>query len=201
MTQSTPPIRTLCCLAALAVATAACGRDTRKAGGADTQAARADSGTRPAANRGAGLEPAALPPTERAQVYAAAVSAFLPRGQAVNVLVNPATLPPTGYDPGPALPPDVVKAMLRTRTFRGVCKPPPAAGQAPVCDTRQPGYVVRFADVFRGHGDTLQTYSLSERFQPSASGRQSTLPLEMRFHLLRLNGRWTVVRSSAAGGS
>ena len=148
--------------------------------------------------RGAGMQPAPLQPAERAQLYAAALGAsFDVRDPGLTLLVNPTTLPARGYEPGPALPPDVVQAMLGTSAFRGVCQPPaPAPGRAPVCNSSQAGYVVRVSDVFRGRGDTLQTYALSERFDTPASGTHSAFRLEAAYQLVRRGGRWAVARTA-----
>jgi hypothetical protein len=166
-------------------------------------AALACGDERDAGWRGAGMQPASLPPAERAQVYAAALGAsFDLADPGLRLVVNPATLPATGYAPGPVLPPDVVQAMLATNAFRGTCQPrAPSPGRAPVCDAPQAGYVVRVSDVFRARGDTLQTFALSERFDTPASGTHSAFRLEAAYQLVRRGGRWAVARTARITGA
>jgi hypothetical protein len=147
--------------------------------------------------RGRGLVPASLPPTQRAQVYTAALQASFDFGPSLVLLLDPHALPRRVADStGRALPPDVVRAMLGSGTFQGTCRPAPPvrAGMAPRCPVETPGYVVRVSDVFRGTGDTLQVYAEAKRYDTARSGAHKAFTLEEVYQLVRRDRAWVVVR-------
>ncbi len=150
--------------------------------------------------RGLAAERAELTPADQAAAYATALRAAfdLP---ATTLLIDPRMLPSQGgYDETDArMDEAVARALIATRAVSGECVPSGGTvNRAPACDVRNPGYAVRFSELFQSPGDTLRLYLVAERYRPTVDTLtyHSPFRMEERYHLARTAGRWQVARKA-----
>lgn len=147
-------------------------------------------------DRGAGLEVASLPASERASAYAAAVREAFDVGPGLVLLLDPDVLPSarsgkTTHE----LPADVIRRLRGTGVIQGTCQPRSATERrAPICTARSAGYVIRLSDIFRIASDSVQLYLTAERYRPSQDSTRAASPLrlEQRYNLARHGNAWVV---------
>jgi hypothetical protein len=153
--------------------------------------------------RGRGLDEAQLAPAEQARVYRAALGQAFDLGPALTLMLEPRQLPRTrGYQGGEAVDDALRRAILAEGTVQGVCTPVRRdARHAPRCAAGRPGYVVRFSDVFRMPGDSVQVHVTGERFDTPTSGPHGAFRFEGVYQIVRRDGRWRVVREGRVKGS
>src|SRR5688572_11841964 len=109
--------------------------------------------------RGPGLKLSPLPVPSRVAVYDVALRSAFDVGPGLVLMLDPRLLPrESGLGEGRPMPKPVVDALQRERVVHGICQPPAEARQAPICDASGPGYIVRFSDVFRMGGDSVQLH-------------------------------------------
>ena len=153
--------------------------------------------------RGKGLQLATLPVAERAAVYRSALRAAFDIGPSLVLLLHPRQLPRTaGLAGGAPVPAELAAALESSGIVQGRCDVPDESAegrggrptQAPRCEARLPGYVVRFSDVFRRPPDSVQVYVEAERFATAASGPAQPFRFEKAYQLVGGGTSWRVAR-------
>ncbi|HEU4564848.1 MAG TPA: hypothetical protein VFS05_09375 [Gemmatimonadaceae bacterium] len=147
--------------------------------------------------RGRGLEAAALPAGEQAEIYDAVLRAAFDIGPGMTLLVSPRQLPATaGVEGGPPLSPEVIRALEQRRVVQGTCAPPTAAkgSEAPRCEAPALGYLVRLSPIFRSPGDTLRVHLRADHYALTGGAPVPTFHFEKAYELVRRDDRWRVVR-------
>ena len=146
--------------------------------------------------RGPGLKLTQLPVPAKVAIYDAAVRSAFDVGPALTLMLDPRFLPRTsGLGPGTSVPQALVDALRRAGVVQGVCEPPAeAAREAPVCEAANPGYIVRFSDVFRIAGDSVQLHIAVERFNTRTSVKSEILRFEKAFQVVGKGTTWRVAR-------
>jgi hypothetical protein len=147
-------------------------------------------------DRGAGLEVASLPASDRASAYAAAVREAFDVGPGLVLLLDPNVLPSarsgkTTHE----VPSDVIRRLRGAGVIQGTCQPHSRTERmAPICTARTAGYIVRVSDIFRLATDSVQLYLTAERYRPSRDSTRaaSRLRLEQRYSLARHGNAWVV---------
>lgn len=167
-------------LAALLVATAGC----------------AEKKTGDGFVRGTGLRVTELPVPARVAIYDAAVKSAFDVGPGLTLLLDPRLLPRTkGLGPGTPVPKGVVEALRERGIVQGTCQPPgELAKEAARCDVANPGYIVRFSDIFGMAGDSVQVHVAVERYNTSTSANAEVMRFEKAFQVVGSGGNWRVVR-------
>jgi hypothetical protein len=148
--------------------------------------------------RGRGLPAAELTVDAQASIYEAAVRASFDLGPDLTLLLEPRYLPrAAGQAGGEETGADLLAALRRRGVVQGSCEPPHDGTRAvPVCPARGPGYVVRFSEVFRGAGDTVQVHMSALRFRTAAAEPAEALSFERAYQLTGSGRRWVVVREA-----
>lgn len=147
--------------------------------------------------RGHGLHVAELPLRDQVAIYQEAVGgAFAVGDPDLYLLLNPRLLPrTTGYVGGEPMTPALRNALLSTHIVQGTCEPVETTGpyKAARCSARLAGYVVRFSDILRLRGDTMQVYLFVQRYSlPGASGA-SRLRFERVYKVVKHPTGWDAV--------
>lgn len=144
--------------------------------------------------RGPGLHPASLSPSAEAAVYEAAAGAAFDLGPGLSLLLDPQRLPRSeGLEGGDAVPSAVVSAAQSRGVVRGTCETPRTGSRAvPVCRAELPGYVLRFSDVLRVGGDSVEVYLLATRYRTAASQPAEALTFERAYKLRGSGASWRV---------
>src|SRR5688572_3776410 len=121
--------------------------------------------------RGPGLKTTQLPVPAKVAIYDASVKSAFDVGPALVLMLDPRFLPRTrGLGPGEPMPKNLITALQSSGVVKGVCESPAVeAREAPLCEAASPGYIVRFSDVFRMRGDSVQVHIAVERFNTKTS--------------------------------
>ncbi len=146
--------------------------------------------------RGPGLRVAAMPVDARVTIYDAAVRQAFDVGPDLHLLLDSAFLPrERGLEGGKAVPKDLANALRTRGVVKGACKPLPGAVRgAPVCDAPAPGYIVRFSEIFRLNGDTVQLHLATERYNTPTSAALEVMKFEKAYQLVGKGTTWRVAR-------
>lgn len=148
--------------------------------------------------RGPGLRVAGtLPAAARAVIYDAAVREAFDVGPGLSLLLGANFLPRTpGLDGGAPVPKDVADALRQRGVIRGVCASLPGTERgAPVCDAPEPGYIVRFSEIFRMSADSVQVHVAAERYNTPTSAALELMRFEKAYQLVGSGMSWRVVRA------
>jgi len=147
--------------------------------------------------RGPGLRVAPLPVAARVVIYQAAVREAFDVGPGLSLLLASTFLPrTTGLEGGAAVPKDLADALRVRGVVRGVCRSVAvAAREAPVCDAADPGYIIRFSEVFRMSGDSVQVHLAAERYNTPTSAALELMRFEKAYQLVGKGTTWRVVRA------
>jgi hypothetical protein len=147
--------------------------------------------------RGPGLKVSQLPIPAKVAIYDAALKSAFDVGPGLTLMLDPRLLPRTsGLGAGTPVPKNLVDALRAARVVHGTCQPPTEdSREAPVCDAPNPGYIVRFSDVFRMGGDSVQVHIAVERFNTSTSAKSEILRFEKAYQVVGKGTAWTVARS------
>jgi hypothetical protein len=142
--------------------------------------------------RGHRLTLATLSADSRARAYEAALrGSFELRDPALTLLLDRRVLPREGGFGGTQRMNGAVEKALRDHhTVQGACEPDVTARRTPQCTARGPGYVVRFSDVFRRGGDTLEVYLGVQKFDTPSSGASEALRFERAYRLVPRGNEW-----------
>lgn len=147
--------------------------------------------------RGAGLAAADLASSERAEVYRVALdAAFDLDDPTLTLLLDPRLLPrASGFAVGDRMPPGVVTAIRARGTVLGTCEPAVADSRIGArCTARGPGYVVRFSDVFRMTGDSVQVYLAVRRFDLPSAVKSHHFKFERAYQITGAGESWRAAR-------
>ena len=156
--------------------------------------------------RGPGLRVAgAIPDAARAVIYDAAVREAFDVGPGLSLLLAANFLPrTTGLEGGAPVPKGVADALRQRGVVRGVCRSLPGTERgAPVCDAPEPGYIVRFSEIFRVSADSVQLHLAAERYNTPTSAALEVMRFEKAYQLVGKGMTWRVVRAgrvTLAGG-
>lgn len=149
--------------------------------------------------RGHGLRPARLPAATEARIDEAALDgAFDVNDPALTLLLDPRMLPRTGgmADGGRMLKP-LAAALEQGRVIKGECEPPiTTSRKTPTCEARGPGYVVRFSDVLRVGGDTVEVYVAAQKYETPTTRGQESLRFERAYQLVGRGEDWRTIREA-----
>ena len=147
--------------------------------------------------RGHGLKAAELPLRDRVAIYQEAVGgAFTVGDSDLYLLLNPRLLPRTaGYVGGEPMTPALRNDLLKTRIVQGTCEPVETTGpyKAARCNARLAGYVVRFSDILRLRGDTMQVYLFVQRYSLPGAPDASRLRFERVYKVVKHPTGWDAV--------
>ena len=147
--------------------------------------------------RGPGLRVAPLPFTARAVIYEAAVREAFDVGPGLSLLLAPTFLPrTTGLEGGAVVPEGLADALRARGVVRGACRSVagPARG-APVCDAPDPGYIVKFSEIFRVSEDSVQVHLAAERYNTPTSAALELMRFEKAYQLVGKGTTWRVARA------
>ena len=146
--------------------------------------------------RGSGLKLTQLPVPAKVAIYDAALRTAFDVGPGLTLLLDPRFLPrTTGLGPGAPVPKNLVAALQERGVVQGLCQPPAeAVREAPRCEVANPGYIVRFSDIFRMRGDSVQVHVAVERYNTSTSAKSEILRFEKAYQVVGKGTRWRVVR-------
>ena len=146
--------------------------------------------------RGHDLQVADLPLADRVHIYQEAIGGSFQVGDpSLYLLLDPRLLPRAGgYGDASALSQATQNELIRSHIVQGTCVPTGgnAAGVAH-CQAPLAGYVVRFTDVFRMHGDTMNVYLYVQRYSTPTSTGVGRLRFEREYKLVRQGSAWTAV--------
>ncbi len=146
--------------------------------------------------RGRGLSVAQLSARDRAHVYEAATRvAFDVSDPSLSLLLDPRQLPRTVGLAATGRVSDDVRGELRARgVIKGSCEPPLQGVKGTAhCKAPLPGYVLRFSPVFSLHGDTVQVYLFSQKYDTQGSGISQTLRFERAYKVVAAGGEWRAI--------
>ena len=146
--------------------------------------------------RGPGLKTTQLPVPARVAIYDVALRSAFDVGPGLILMLDPRYLPRTsGLGPGTPVPKPLTDALRQAGIVRGTCTPPAAESrEAPVCEASGPGYIVRFSDIFRMRGDSVQVHVAVERFNTSTSAKSEIMRFEKAYQVVGKGTTWRVVR-------
>lgn len=146
--------------------------------------------------RGSGLRVATLPVAARVAIYDAAVREAFDVGPGLSLLLHPLFLPrEQGLEGGNAIAKDLADALRSRGVVKGVCRALPGAARgAPVCDAVAPGYIVRFSEVYRMTGDSVQVHLAAERYNTPTSAALELMRFEKAYQLVGKGTAWRVAR-------
>ncbi len=147
--------------------------------------------------RGPGLRVATLPIAARVSIYDAAVREAFDVGPGLSLLLAMEFLPRArGLDGGAKVQPNLATALKERGVVKGVCKSLPGAPRgAPVCDAADPGYIVRFSEVFRVSDDSVQVHLAAERYNTTTSAPLELMRFEKAYQLVGKGTTWRVARA------
>lgn len=153
--------------------------------------------------RGPGLKLTQLPVASKVAVYDVALRSAFDLGPGLVLMLDPRFLPrESGLGPGRPMPKPLIDALRQRRVVHGICEPPAEASrQAPVCEASGPGYIVRFSDVFRMGGDSVQLHIAVERFNTRTSMQSEILRFEKAFQVVGNGTTWRVARQGRFGAA
>jgi|SRR6185503_16263965 len=142
--------------------------------------------------RGHRLTIATLSADARARAYEAALrGSFELRDPSLTLLLDRRVLAREGGFGGTQRMNGAVEKALRDHgTVLGACEPDVTARRTPVCTARGPGYVVRFSEVFRRGGDTVEVYLAVQKFDTPSSGASEALRFERAYRLIPRGDDW-----------
>jgi hypothetical protein len=149
--------------------------------------------------RGHKLRPAGLSATERASVYKAALAAaFEVDDPALTLLLDRRVLPRIGgMGEEGRVAASTERALRDGKVIHGLCEPPiTESRKTPVCQARGPGYVVRFSDVFRRGGDSVEVHLAVQKFDTPSSGASESLHFERAYQLVGGGDHWRAAREA-----
>ena len=151
--------------------------------------------------RGPGLKLAQLPVPSRVAVYDVALRSAFDVGPGLVLMLDPRLLPrESGLGPGRPMPKPLVDALRQQRVVQGICESPTEASrQAPICEASSPGYIVRFPDVFRMGGDSVQLHIAVERYNTASSVQSEIMRFEKAFQVVGRGTTWRVARQGRFG--
>ena len=146
--------------------------------------------------RGSGLQIRELPVAAKVAIYDAAVKTAFDVGPELTLLLDPRLLPRTkGLGPGAPVPKNVVDALRERGIIKGTCQAPEETSkEAARCDVANPGYIVRFSDVFRMAGDSVQVHVAVERYNTATSANAEVMRFEKAYQVVGSGESWRVVR-------
>ncbi len=146
--------------------------------------------------RGRAHAVADVPLALQVRAYDAAVRTAFDVGPSLHLLAAPTFLSrSSGYGAGDSLPPALLSALQASRVIAGRCSPAAeAADRAPTCSARQPGYVVRFSELYQIAKDSVELYLYSQVYAPSEGARPQPFAFEMAYQMARRGESWRVVR-------
>ena len=148
--------------------------------------------------RGPGLRVAGnLSPAARAAIYDAAVREAFDVGPGLSLLLAGEFLPrTTGLEGGTPVPKELADALRQRGVVRGVCRSLPGAERgAPVCDAADPGYIVRFSEIFRVSADSVQLHVAAERYNTPSSAALELMRFEKAYQVVGKGTTWRVARA------
>ena len=153
--------------------------------------------------RGSGLRVAGLPVPARVTIYDAAVREAFDVGPGLTLLLDSTFLPrERGLEGGKAVPKDLDAALRARGVVKGVCRTLPREERgAAVCDAADPGYIVRFSEIYRMTGDTVQLHLAAERYNTPRSAALEVLRFEKAYQLVGRGTTWRVVRAGRVTNS
>ena len=151
--------------------------------------------------RGPGLKLAQLPVPSRVAIYDVALRSAFDVGPGLVLMLDPRLLPrERGLGPGRPMPTPLVDALQQQRVVHGVCESPAEESrEAPICDASGPGYIVRFSDVFRMGGDSVQLHIAVARYNTRTSVQSEMLRFEKAFQVVGRGTTWRVARQGRFG--
>lgn len=146
--------------------------------------------------RGSGLETTHLPVAAKVAIYDVALRAAFDVGPGLTLLLDPRFLPRTaGLGIGPPVPKELVDALQRRGVVHGICQPSAAESrEAARCEVANPGYIVRFSEVFRIRGDSVQLHVAVERYNTETSAASEVLRFEKAYQVVGSGTTWRVAR-------
>lgn len=147
--------------------------------------------------RGAGLRVASIATDARVSVYDAAVREAFDVGPELHLLLDSTFLPrERGLEGGKAMSAELASALRRRGVVKGACAPVAVMeGGARVCDAAVPGYIVRFSEIFRMTGDSVQLHLLAERYNTPTSAALEVMRFEKAYQVVGKGTSWRVVRA------
>ncbi|HKO15853.1 MAG TPA: hypothetical protein VJU87_06420, partial [Gemmatimonadaceae bacterium] len=102
-----------------------------------------------------------------------------------------------GMAAGRRLPAALEAALLAGSVLRGTCQPPiTGSRKTPVCRASGPGYVVRFSDVLRVGGDTVEVYVAAQKYDTPATRGTESLRFERAYQLVGSGSQWRTIREA-----
>ena len=147
--------------------------------------------------RGPGLRVAGLPVPARVAVYDAAVREAFDVGPGLSLLLDSTFLPREhGLEGGKPVPKDLADALRARGVVKGACRA--LSGEprgAPVCDAAAPGYIVRFSEIYRMTGDSVQVHLAAERYNTPTSAALEVMRFEKAYQLVGRGTTWRVARA------
>ncbi|HEV8233075.1 MAG TPA: hypothetical protein VGP84_00705 [Gemmatimonadaceae bacterium] len=150
--------------------------------------------------RGHRLRVASLQPNTRVSVYRSALgAAFELNDPALTLLLDRRVLSRAGGMEEEGRLPGPVEVGLRDRgVIQGTCEPPiTTSRKTPQCVARGPGYVVRFSDIFRRGGDSVEVYLAVQKFDTPTNGGSESLRFERAYQLVhRAGDKWEPTREA-----
>ena len=146
--------------------------------------------------RGAGLQVRELPVPAKVAIYDAALKTAFDVGPGLTLQLDPRLLPRTkGLGAGAPVPKAVVDAMQRQGIVEGTCQAPAETSkEAARCEVANPGYIVRFSDIFQMTGDSVQVHVAVERYNTSTSANAEVMRFEKAYQVVGKGESWRVVR-------
>jgi len=140
---------------------------------------------------------AQLPVAARVVIYDAAVREAFDVGPGLSLMLAMNFLPrTTGLEGGPAVQASLADALRSRGVVKGTCKRIEGdAGGAPVCDAPEPGYIVRFSEIFRVSADSVQVHLAAERYNTPTSAPLELLRFEKAYQLVGTGTTWRVARA------
>ena len=150
--------------------------------------------------RGHRLRVASLQPDTRVLVYRSALgAAFELNDPALTLLLDRRVLPRAGGMAEEGRLPGPVETGLRDRgVIQGTCEPPiTTSRKTPQCAARGPGYVVRFSDIFKRGGDSVEVYLAVQKFDTPTNTGSESLRFERAYQLVHRPGdKWEATREA-----
>lgn len=148
--------------------------------------------------RGHRLKVASLSAGARTRIYEEALrSAFELNDPALTLLLDRRLLPREGGFGGTQRLNGAVGQGMRQRgVVQGTCEPDVGSRRTPVCTARGPGYVVRFSDVLRRGGDTVEVYLAVQKFDTPSSGASESLRFERAYQIVGQGDTWRATREA-----
>jgi hypothetical protein len=148
--------------------------------------------------RGGTREVAALPATDLASAYRAALAgSFNVADPGLWVLVDTLYLPRTeGLAGGTPIPVQQLRALHALDVVKGTCMVPlQARGRgALVCGAGHPGYAVRFSEPFALGPDSVQVHMVVEQYAIPGGPQLERLRFERAYQVVKRGASWRAVR-------